>query len=121
MSDPLAFDPSNVEHLIELLRELGRTERLEGYERDALRRAAAELERLQPSNLHTRSEYRAVVEPAQGGRFCGPSEPTRARAKAWSSALTPGRNALEWTDRPEHRHFLEHRTVVESEWRPTHV
>jgi len=92
------------EQLVELLRELGRTERLEGYERAALRRAASELERLQPDNLQTRSEYRAVTEDGETSAPYG----SRQSAKSW----VHGRyGAL---------HHLEHRTVVESEWRRTH-
>lgn len=100
MPEPTDAFPS----LLSLLRDLARTERLEGYERDALRRAASELERLQPDNLHTRSEYRAVTEDGETSAPYG----SRQSAKSW----VHGRyGAL---------HHLEHRTVVESEWRRTH-
>lgn len=108
MSFSPASDPgsSSTAELVALLRELGRTGRLEGYERDALRRAASELERLQPGNLSTRSEYRLLSSDG----FASPAFATRALARSWSHRWVQGL-----------KFRMEHRTVVESEWRPLHV
>lgn len=113
----IVSEPTSTAELLELLRDLARTERLEGHERAALRRAAAELERLQPGNLATRSEYRAV-EVDSG--YAGPARSTRAAAVAGlQQSLYHDVQQSLYHDVAERR--MEHRTVVESDWRPTHV